>query len=249
MSDAVQQLGRMLVAAERIMVFTGAGISTESGIPDFRSPQGVWSQAKPIQFQEFVSSEAMRREAWRRKFIIDEDMRRARPNRGHRAVRHLVETGQCPLVVTQNIDGLHQQSGIDEAHIVELHGNGTYASCLDCGMRHELGPIEQAFKQAGALPVCEDCGGLVKAATISFGQAMPEAAVQRADEAARTCDLCLVLGSSLVVYPAAAIPQRARRSGAQLIILNREPTPQDAEADLVIRAEIGETLGAALGVD
>jgi NAD-dependent deacetylase len=132
---------------------------------------------------------------------------------------------------------------------VELHGNGTYARCLDCGLRHELGPIEVAFKRHGALPVCDTCGGLVKAATISFGQAMPEAAVQRADEAARTCDLCLVLGSSLVVYPAAAIPQRARRSGAQLIILNREATPQDDDADLVIRAEIGETLGVVLGVD
>jgi NAD-dependent deacetylase len=249
MSAAAQQLGRLLASAERIVVFTGAGISTESGIPDFRSPQGLWSQAKPIQFQEFVSSEALRREAWRRKFIIDEDMRRARPNRGHRAVRHLVDTGRCPLVITQNIDGLHQQSGIDEACIVELHGNGTYARCLDCGLRHELGPIEVAFKRHGALPVCDTCGGLVKAATISFGQAMPEAAVQRADEAARTCDLCLVLGSSLVVYPAAAIPQRARRSGAQLIILNREATPQDDDADLVIRAEIGETLGVVLGVD
>ena len=249
MSDAADRLRPLLAEARCIFVFTGAGISTASGIPDFRSPQGLWSQVKPIQYQEFVSSEAARREAWRRKFIIDEDMRGALPNRGHRAVHHLVASGRCPQVVTQNIDGLHQASGIAEDRVIELHGNGTYARCLDCGERHELAPIEAAFKTHGVLPMCARCGGLVKAATISFGQAMPERALQAADAAARQCDLCLVLGSSLVVYPAAALPQRARRSGARLVIVNREPTPQDGEADLVLNVDIGETLGLALGVD
>lgn len=241
-------LSAMLTEAARIVVFTGAGISTESGIPDFRSPQGIWSQFQPIQFQEFLTSEAKRREAWRRKFLIDRDMRAARPNRGHRAVRALVARGDCP-VITQNIDGLHQMSGIEEARIIELHGNGTYAKCLECGRRHELAPIEAAFALEGRLPHCEGCGGLVKAATVSFGQAMPEAAVQRAVQATSVCDLFLVLGSSLVVYPAATFPLRAKRNGARLVIINREPTPQDEHADLVVHAEIGSTLGDALGVD
>lgn len=245
---AADLLRPMLAAADRITVFTGAGISTESGIPDFRSPQGIWSQFKPIQFQEFVASEALRREAWRRKFLIDQQMRAARPNRGHRAIRHLVATGRCPCVITQNIDGLHQASGIDDARVIELHGNGTYAKCLDCGRRHALEPIQQAFEDEGRLPHCEGCGGLVKAATISFGQPMPEAAMQRADAATTACDLFLVLGSSLVVYPAAAFPLRAKRNGARLVIINREATAQDEYADLVLHAEIGPTLGAALDV-
>lgn len=248
MNAEVATLASLLDAARRVVVFTGAGISTESGIPDFRSPQGLWAQFKPIQFQEFVSSESQRREAWRRKFLIDRDMRAARPNRGHRAVRQLVASGRCPCVITQNIDGLHQASGIADADIVELHGNGTYAKCLDCGLRHELAPIQDAFEQAGELPVCRTCGGLVKAATISFGQAMPVAAMQRAEAITADCDLFLVLGSSLVVYPAAAFPLRAKRQGARLVIINREPTPQDEHADLVLHTEIGATLGDALAV-
>ena len=243
------ELTARLTDAQRIVVFTGAGISTESGIPDFRSPQGIWSQFQPIQFQEFIASEAKRREAWRRKFLIDRDMRAARPNRGHRAVQALVARGHCACVITQNIDGLHQMSGINEARIVELHGNGTYAKCLECGRRHDLAPIEEAFASEGRLPHCEGCGGLVKAATISFGQAMPEAAMQRAEQAILACDLLLVLGSSLVVYPAAAFPLRAKRNGARLVIINREATAQDEVADLVIHAEIGLTLGAAMDVD
>ena len=244
-----QELTARLTDAQRVVVFTGAGISTESGIPDFRSPQGIWSQFQPIQFQEFITSEAKRREAWRRKFLIDRDMRAARPNRGHRAVQTLVARGQCACVITQNIDGLHQMSGINEARIVELHGNGTYAKCLECGRRHDLAPIEEAFASEGRLPHCEGCGGLVKAATISFGQAMPEAAMRRAEQAVLACDLLLVLGSSLVVYPAAAFPLRAKRNGASLVIINREATAQDEVADLVIHAEIGSTLGAAMEVD
>ncbi len=241
-------LSAYLVAAQRIVIFTGAGISTESGIPDFRSPQGIWSQFQPIQYQDFIASEAQRREAWRRKFLLDRDMRAARPNRGHRAVQALVAQGKCPCLMTQNIDGLHQMSGVEEARIIELHGNGTYAKCLECGRRHELAPIEERFTAEGQLPHCEGCGGLVKAATISFGQPLPVAALQRAQEATLACDLFLVLGSSLVVYPAAAFPLRAQRNGARLVIVNREPTPQDALADLVIHAEIGPTLGEALGI-
>lgn len=248
MSDAVSRLRALLDAAARIVVFTGAGISTESGIPDFRSPQGVWSKAKPIEFRDFLAHEHLRREAWRRKIEIDRDMEVAVPNRGHRAVAALVASGRASCVITQNIDGLHQRSGIPDARIVELHGNGTYASCLDCGLRHELAPIKAAFVADGTLPHCDNCGGLVKAATISFGQAMPERAMARAQDETLACDLFLVLGSSLVVYPAAGFPLLAKRRGARLVILNREPTEQDAVADLALHVDIGPTLGAAVGV-
>jgi NAD-dependent deacetylase len=234
--------------AERIVVFTGAGISTESGIPDFRSPGGIWSRLKPIEFRDFIASADARREAWRRKFEIDRDFEQAQPNRGHRAVAELVRRGKCAAVITQNIDGLHQRSGIDDDQVIELHGNGTYARCLECKRRYELAPIKDAFLRDETLPHCADCNGIVKAATISFGQAMPQLEMQLAQEAALNCDLFLVLGSSLVVYPAAAVPQMAVRAGAQLVIINREPTDQDGNAAMVIQAGIGDTLGEAVGV-
>lgn len=249
MRGVVADLRERLEQSREIAVFTGAGISTESGIPDFRSPDGIWARFTPITFQEFLASETQRREAWRRKFLIDREMREARPNRGHRAVHALVTRGRCRAVITQNIDGLHQASGLDDAKVIELHGNGTYAHCLDCRLRHALAPIEAAFVVDGRPPHCTACGGIVKSATVSFGQAMPETAMQRAEALAASCDLFLVLGSSLVVYPAAAFPLRAKRRGAALVIVNREPTPQDEIADLVIHADIGPTLGAALDVE
>lgn len=247
--DPLAQVTDMLRAAARIVFFTGAGISTESGIPDFRSPGGMWSRVPPIEFQDFISSEAMRREAWRRKLVTDRTMRAALPNRGHRAVAKLVSSGACACVVTQNVDGLHQRSGVAEDKIVELHGNGTYAACLDCHLRHELEPILSAFERDETLPVCRSCGGMVKTATISFGQRMPLPAVQRAEHEALACDLFVVLGSSLVVYPAADLPRIARRNGARLAIINREGTDQDDTADLVIHGEIGPVLGTAVGVE
>ncbi|MDF3075589.1 MAG: NAD-dependent deacetylase [Alphaproteobacteria bacterium] len=244
-----RKLKTLLEAARDIMVFTGAGISTESGIPDFRSPGGIWSKYRPIDFSEFMTSEEARRESWRRKFATDTVMLQAEPNAGHRAVARLVELGKCSAVVTQNVDGLHAKAGVPQARIVELHGNATYATCLDCGQRHELAAIREKFQRGEELPDCVQCGGIVKTATISFGQAMPVVAMARAQEAAERCDLCLVMGSSLVVYPAAAIPLLAKRRGAQLAIVNREATPQDDEADLVIHGEIGPTLAAAVGVN
>jgi len=248
-TDAVARLRTLLDAASRIVVFTGAGISTESGIPDFRSPQGIWSRAKPIEYRDFVTHEHLRREAWRRKVEIDRDLEAAEPNRGHRAVAALVARGAASCVITQNIDGLHQRSGIPDAQLVELHGNGTYATCLDCGLRHELAPIKAAFVADGTLPCCEHCGGLIKTATISFGQPMPERAMARAQQETLACDLFLVLGSKLVVYPAAGFPLLAKRRGARLVILNREPTGQDDVADLALHLDIGPTLGAAVGVE
>lgn len=247
--NEITELQKMLDTSNRIAVFTGAGISTESGIPDFRSPNGIWSKMKPIEFQEFVASEAMRREAWRRKIVIDKDMRNAEPNRGHRAIAKLVQNGKCFCVITQNIDGLHHASGIAPENIVEIHGNGTYAKCLDCSKRVELADIYAAFDRDETLPVCTACGGIVKTATISFGQSMPEDEMQRAEAAALSCDLMLAIGSSLVVYPAAGFPIYAKRNGAKLVIINREETEQDQIADLVIHAEIGAVLGEALAVE
>jgi NAD-dependent deacetylase len=247
--DDTERLHELIAGAKRIVAFTGAGISTESGIPDFRSPGGIWTKYQPIYFDDFRSSEEMRREAWRRKFATDETMVKAEPNAGHRALAKLVEQGRMPAIITQNIDGLHQRSGVPESRIIELHGNTTYATCLDCGQRCELAPIKKAFLAKGELPICEKCDGIVKTATISFGQAMPEIQMARAQDETMTCDLFMVLGSSLVVYPAAGFPRIAKRKGAKLVILNREPTDQDVNADLVIHGEIGPTMSRVVGVN
>jgi NAD-dependent deacetylase len=245
-TDAAARLTEFLRAARKAVVFTGAGISTESGIPDFRSPGGLWTQMAPIPFDDFVSSAGMRREAWRRRFVMDELFAGARPNAGHEAVAALVARGLVSHVITQNIDGLHQASGIPAEQIIELHGNTRYAKCLDCGARAELEPIRTHFGMHGEPPDCVACGGLLKTATISFGQAMPGPEMERAERATRACDLFLVLGSSLVVYPAAGFPLMAKREGARLVVVNREPTELDPIADLVQHAEIGPTLCAAL---
>ncbi len=248
MTDEIERLAELIANSKRTVAFTGAGISTESGIADFRSPGGIWTRMQPIEFDDFVSSEKMRRESWRRKRVIDRDFKAARPNRGHRALAALIERGTMSAIITQNIDGLHQASGVSDAKVIELHGNSTYAACLDCKKRYELEPIFEAFERDETLPVCGACGGLVKTATISFGQSMPAAAMDRAEEETLACDLFIALGSSLVVYPAAAFPVLAKRNGAKLVIVNREPTDQDGAADLVLHAEIGNTLGRAVGI-
>jgi len=229
----------LIADASRAVVFTGAGISTESGIPDFRSPGGVWSRMSPIYFQEFVGDEAKRIEAWSRTFSGRAGWTGAKPNAGHDAIAALVRSGKVSAVITQNVDNLHQDSGVPAAKVIELHGNASYAKCLACGLRHELADLKRAFLENRILPACRECGGIVKTATISFGQTMPEEPMQRAEEETLACDLFLVLGSSLVVYPAAAFPLMAKRKGAKLAIVNREPTEQDVLADLVLHEEIG----------
>jgi NAD-dependent deacetylase len=235
-------LAAMLEESARAVVFTGAGISTESGIPDFRSPGGIWTKMAPIQFQDFMASEEMRRESWRRKFAVDETISKAKPNIGHHAVAELVRRGKVSAVITQNIDNLHQTSGIDPDKVIELHGNTTYATCLDCGARHELDVIKQSFIGRDELPKCRTCGGIVKTATISFGQSMPDGPMRRAEAETLACDLFIAIGSSLVVHPAASFPLVAKQNGARLVILNREETPLDGHADLVLHEEIGRTL-------
>jgi NAD-dependent deacetylase len=244
--SAADELGEALQRASRIVVFTGAGISTESGIPDFRSPGGVWSKMKPIYFQEFVGSEAKRREAWTRVFSGAAGWVGKEPNSGHHAVARLVASGKASAVITQNVDNLHQASGIPEDRVVELHGNASYATCLSCGLRHELEELRPVFVDRGEIPVCRECGELVKTATISFGQQMPEAPMMRAEAETHLADLFLVLGSSLVVTPAAHFPVKAKRNGARLVIVNRDETPLDDIADLVLNAEIGPVMTAAM---
>ncbi len=241
-----EKLSQLLGEARRAVVFTGAGLSTESGIPDFRSPGGVWSKIKPIYFDEFVRSEERRREAWKRTFSGVMGWTGAKPNAGHHAVARLVSLGKVSSVITQNVDNLHYESGIPADRIIELHGNASYATCLECGLRHELEVLKQSFLGRDEIPICRDCAGLVKTATISFGQPMPEAPMERARDETLACDLFIVLGSSLVVYPAAGFPLLAKENGAALVIVNREPTEQDRFADLVIHEQIGDVLSAAV---
>ncbi|MGE3251607.1 MAG: NAD-dependent deacetylase [Hyphomonadaceae bacterium] len=239
-------LAALLGEARSAVIFTGAGISTESGIPDFRSPGGVWSKMSPIYFQDFVSSEEKRREAWTRVFNGAAGWVGAKPNAGHYAVASLIATGRASSVITQNVDNLHQESGVPADKVIELHGNASYARCLSCGLRHELAELRPIFIEQNRVPTCRQCGELVKTATISFGQAMPELEMGRAHDETFACDLFLVLGSSLVVTPAANFPIIAKRAGARLAIVNREETPLDGIADLVLNEEIGPTLTAAL---
>jgi NAD-dependent deacetylase len=240
---AVDALQELVASARVITPFTGAGISTECGIPDFRSPGGLWTKNKPIPFEEFIASQEMRNEAWRRRFAMDGQFSASRPGRGHLALASLYRAGKAPAVITQNIDNLHQSSGIPAEHVIELHGNNSYALCLDCGKRYELDWVRRQFTAANErAPDCTGCGGHIKTATISFGQAMPEREMRRAEQLTLDCDLFLAVGSSLVVWPAAGFPLLAKRNGARLVIINREATEFDEIADLVVREDIGTVL-------
>lgn len=236
--DAAETLAKHIEAANRVVIFTGAGISTESGIPDFRSPGGVWSKMQPIYFQDFVNDRESRREGWRRVFERTAGWTGASPNIGHVAIAKLVEMGKVTSVVTQNVDNLHQDGGVPDDKVIEVHGNASYAKCLNCGKRYDYEALRPRW-EADEDITCDFCGGLVKSATVSFGQAMPEDKMLFAQSEAETCDLMIAIGSSLVVYPAANIPLIAKQSGAKYIIINREETEHDVYADLVLNTEIG----------
>ncbi len=248
MDQDLEDFARLIDAADRIVLFTGAGISTESGIPDFRSPGGIWTKQTPIDFSDFMRSGEARRESWRRRFAMEPILRQATPNRGHRAVAELIRIGKAAAVITQNIDGLHQDSGIPDDKVIELHGNTTYAHCLECATRYEIEALRVDFESDRIVPHCA-CGGWVKTATISFGQSMPINEMRRAEKETLLADLFIVIGSSLVVYPAAAFPELAKRNRAGLVILNLQQTALDDVADLVLNRSIGDTLGAVTGVD
>ncbi|WP_018701166.1 SIR2 family NAD-dependent protein deacylase [Amorphus coralli] len=239
LAEARALLGDLVAGAGRAVVFTGAGVSTESGIPDFRSPGGIWSQRQPIYFDDFLADEDARLEDWHRRFEMRKLFDAATPNTAHRAIAGLVQSGIVGAVITQNIDGLHQRSGVPEDKLIELHGNATSAGCLDCGAGMSLDDAFAELEASGHAPRCFTCGGLVKARVVSFGQPMPVHEMGRAEAAARDCDLFIAAGSSLVVYPAAGFPLAARMNGATLVIVNRDATEQDQAADYVLRGTIG----------
>jgi NAD-dependent deacetylase len=248
LDTAVASLKTMIATARAVVPFTGAGISTECGIPDFRSPGGFWTKNRPIPFDDFLTSQEARNESWRRRFAMADEFGHVAPGRGHKALASLYRAGKIPAVVTQNIDNLHQDSGIAHEHVVELHGNTTYALCLDCAQRFELAWVRKRMEEGnGCVPDCSACGGFIKTATISFGQAMPDAAMRRARELALACDVFLAIGSSLVVWPAAGFPLMAKENGARLVIINREPTEFDDIADLVVHEDIGSVWAPFIG--
>ncbi|SVA38584.1 uncharacterized protein METZ01_LOCUS91438 [marine metagenome] len=235
-----QDLSQYIDEANNIVIFTGAGISTESGIPDFRGPQGVWKTNTPIYFQDFIGSEEVRKDSWKRKFSGQDIIKKAKPNIGHLAVAEIINKHESAYLITQNVDNLHQDAGVPDDKITEIHGNAHYASCLDCGIRYELNSIKKAFLENETVPYCDSCGGIIKTATISFGQPMPEEGMQIAQRKTLGCDLFITIGTSLVVYPAAGFPKLAKEIGAKLIIINNEPTDFDPIADLVIHEQIGK---------
>lgn len=244
MEEAIKKGAALIAGAENIMAFTGAGLSTESGIPDFRSPGGIWEKYDPSEFEyhRIVSSDRARAAYWKMSSEFYATMRDARPNPAHLALRDLEKSGKLSAIVTQNIDNLHQKAGNSEEKIIEIHGTAFYVSCLGCGKFYDRDFIEARLTAGDALPACDHCIGILKPATVSFGQAMPQAALEAGFRYAEQCDLCLVMGSSLVVYPAASIPAAALQHGARLLIINRDPTHLDGQAHLVIHESVGEVL-------
>lgn len=243
---AITKLAGWLRESRRGVAFTGAGISTESGIPDFRSPGGVWSRYQPVMFQDFLADADARRRYWEIRRESVPSFLAAEPNAGHLALAKLEEQGRLVAVVTQNIDELHQRAG--SRRVLEVHGTAMKVHCLSCDKRWSCEDIQARLESGEEVPPCDACGGLLKSMTVSFGQELPAEIWQESMQLCRQCDLFLAMGSSLVVYPAAQLPETAKRSGAKLVIINRDPTPMDDVADLVIHASIGETLGGVMAV-
>ena len=248
MEKKLTQVAQWIVNAERTVVFTGAGLSTESGIPDFRSPGGVWDKYNPedFYFQNFLANEASREKYWQMATEMWEPIKKAQPNPAHLAIAEFEKLGKLDCIITQNIDGLHSKAGNSEEKVIQLHGTAIFVSCLSCRKRYDRNEIQERIKKGQKAPRCDDCGGLLKPATISFGQSMPEKETQEAYHRSSLCDLFIVIGSSLVVQPAASMPLVAKRNGARLVIINRDPTPFDDIADLVIHDQAGPTMGSIL---
>ena len=246
---SVEAARQWITEAKSVVGFSGAGISTESGIPDFRSPNGVWARNRTVYFDEFLRNEEDRVEYWRQKVESWPDMRDAEPNAGHLAFVELARQGKLKALITQNIDRLHQRAGLRDEMVLELHGTTTEAACLSCGVRVDMNEAVQRVLDGERAPQCRACRGYLKPATISFGQAMPEDVLAEAKRASESCDVFLAVGSSLVVQPAASLPLLAKHVGAKLIIINRTETPLDPMADLVVHDEIGKVLPAMVGLE
>ena len=248
MEEKLKQVAQWIITSKRTVVCGGAGLSTESGIPDFRSPGGVWDRYNPedFYFQKFISSEASREKYWQMATEMYEPMKKAQPNLAHLAIAEMERLGKLDCIITQNIDGLHIKAGNSEEKVIELHGTAMYVTCLNCKKRYDRDEIQERIRKGLKVPYCADCGGPLKPATISFGQSMPERETQEAYHRSSLCNLFIVIGSSLVVQPAASMPLVAKRSGAKLVIINRDPTPSDDTADMVIHGQAGPTMASIL---
>ncbi|MEM7215553.1 MAG: Sir2 family NAD-dependent protein deacetylase [Pseudomonadota bacterium] len=240
--DNLEHFRDLIDHAENMVILTGAGISTESGVPDFRSPGGLWEKFRIVEYGEYIRSEEARIEDWHRRFYMKDQIGAVEPNIGHRKIAEWINAGKAQCLVTQNVDGLHQRGGVPQEKMIEIHGNATTASCIDCGLNRDMDECRKDFEITGTSPKCRNCGGIIKADVVMFGQAMPETDTNRAFEIAETADLFLAVGTSLVVQPAAVLPLHAKRNGAKMAILNRDPTELDRFADCVVNAEIGESL-------
>jgi len=237
------RLAGLIRAAERVVVFTGAGVSTESGLPDFRSPGGIWDRFDPEDFtyERFIADPVVRRKHW--KMLGEGHLTTlAQPNAAHLAIVELDRLGKLDCVITQNVDNLHQQAGLPAAKVFELHGNMLYAVCLSCRRRYPFAEIKARVDAGEEIPDCEVCHGLLKPDAVLFGEALPHLVLQEASQRVMGCDLCIVIGSTLVVYPAAYMPVYARQAGAKLVIINLSETPMDGDADVLIPAKAGETM-------
>ena len=248
MPNQVEEVARLICTSNRIVVFSGAGLSTESGIPDFRSPGGVWDRYNPedFYFQNFLASESSREKYWQMATEMYEPMKRAQPNLAHLAIAEMERFNKLDCVITQNIDGLHFKAGNSEEKVIQLHGTAMHVSCLRCGKRYGRDEIQDRLQKGVKVPYCDECSGPLKPATISFGQSMPERETEEAYHRSSLSDLFIVIGSSLVVQPAASMPLVAKRNGAKLVIINRDPTPSDNMADIVIHGQAGPIMASIL---
>jgi NAD-dependent deacetylase len=248
MKDQIEKVAQWIVHSKRVVVFAGAGLSTESGIPDFRSPGGVWDRYNPedFYFQNFMASEASREKYWQMATEMYEPMKKAQPNLAHLAIADLERLGKLDCIITQNVDGLHHKAGNSEEKILELHGTAMHVACMQCQKRYDREKVQQRWRNGEKAPRCGDCGGPLKPATISFGQSMPERETQESYQRSSACDLFIVIGSSLVVQPAASMPLVAKRNGAKLVIINRDPTSFDDSADMTIHGQAGSIMAGIL---
>jgi NAD-dependent deacetylase len=248
MTKQIKEVARLILTSKKIVIFVGAGLSTESGIPDYRSPGGVWDRYNPedFYFQNFLSSELSREKYWQMATEMYEPMKKAQPNLAHLAIAEMERLGKLDCIITQNIDGLHFKAGNSEEKVIQLHGTAMVVSCLSCGMKYDRDEIQERLRKSLKVPRCDSCEGLLKPATISFGQSMPERETQEAYHRSSLSDLFIVIGSSLVVQPAASLPLVAKRNGAKLVIINRDPTSHDDMADLVIHGQAGPIMDSIL---
>jgi len=248
MKEQIEKIAQWIITSKRTVVFSGAGLSTESGIPDFRSPGGIWDRYNPedFYFQNFLASETSREKYWQMATEMYEPIKKAQPNLAHLTIAEMEKLGKLDCVITQNIDGLHFKAGNSEEKVVQLHGTAMHVSCLSCRKRYDRDEIQDRIQKGVKVPYCDDCGGPLKPATISFGQSMPERETEEAYHRSSLSDLFIVIGSSLVVQPAASMPLVAKRNGAKLVIINRDPTPYDHMADIVIHGQAGPVMASVL---